>query len=164
MKILAFDPSGSFLEGKGTTGYAAYQDGKLVNVGQICAKDFQSQHEYWDWHLFVIRSFAPDVVVCENYILYEFARNAQIGSMFETPQIIGIISHHCYLNKIRFVLQPAAFKARFTNAVLLHDRIVTQDAQRRYYAIGMPLSQHILDAIRHGEYYLRYKNDEGEEK
>jgi len=157
MKILAFDPSGNFNEGKGTTGWAQYYNNTLVSVGQIRALDYSSQKEYWQAHLTLIEAIKPDICVMENYRLFASTKDAQINSELETPQLIGVIKMHCLHKDIHIHMQPPQIKTRFTNKILLHKKIVSQDTQNRYYAVGIPVSRHILDAIRHAEYYINFK-------
>ena len=157
MKILALDPSGNYHEGKGTTGWAYYYDFKLVAVGQLRAEEFNSQTEYWQKHLTLIDSIKPKILVVEDYKLYASTKDAQINSELETPQLIGVLKLHCSMVDIHLRLQPSHYKHRYTNEILLHKNIVSQDTQKRYYATGVPITRHILDAIRHGEYYINFK-------
>lgn len=157
MKVLAFDPSGNWLEGKGTTGWALYYESKLTSVGQISAKGYEDRQFYWNAHIDLIKAVEPDFVVMENYVLYGHTKEAQIGSEFETPQLIGILKHFCDWQQIPWYLQHAKIKNRFTNEILLRKGIVEKKPNStRYYAIGIPLSGHILDAIRHGEFFIQF--------
>ena len=157
MKILAIDPSGNYTEGKGTTGWAQYYKNKIVSVGQIRAEEYSSQVDYWDSHITLIDALRPDILVMENYRLFASATNAQINSELETPQLIGVMKSYCSKQNIIVRMQPAMIKHRFTNEILLHKKIVSQDSQKRYYAVGVPITRHILDAIRHGEFYINFK-------
>lgn len=157
MKILALDPSGNFNEGKGTTGWAEYYNNKLTAVGQIRALDYKSQEEYWKAHVHLLEATKPNVCVIENYRLFASAKDAQVNSELETPQLIGVIKMYCSQHDIVTRMQPPQIKTRFNNKILLHKNIVSQDVQKRYYAVGIPISRHILDAIRHGEYYINFK-------
>lgn len=157
MKILALDPSGNYHEGKGTTGWAYYYNFKLVAVGQLRAESYTTQLEYWMSHTNLIESMKPDILVVEDYKLYASAKDAQINSELETSQLIGVLKIHCAEHNIHIRLQPAQYKHRFSNEILLRKGIVSQDTQRRYYATGVPITRHILDAIRHGEYYINFK-------
>ena len=157
MKVLALDPSGNYYEGKGTTGYALYYEGKLTSVGQISSAEFTKRYDYWQAHIDLINAIAPDFVVIENYVLYATAKDAQVGSEFETPQLIGIMKHYLDGLNVPWYLQHARIKDRFRNEILLRKGIVSKkEGSSRYYAVGMPLSGHILDAIRHGEYFVQF--------
>jgi len=155
-KILVFDPSGNYIEGQGTSGWALYYKGSLTSVGQIRAADYNSRQGYWDEHIKLIEAHSPDIVVLEDYVLYGQSASAQIGSELETPQLIGIIKYYCLSNNIKGYIQHAKIKPRFSNEILLHRKTITQDNTKRYYAIGVPLTGHILDAIRHGEYFINF--------
>ena len=157
MKIIAIDPSGNFNEGKGTTGWAEYYNGKLIAVGQIRALDYKTRENYWQAHLTLLEAHNPDICVVENYRLFASAKDAQVNSELETPMLIGVINMYCATRQIHYRSQGAHIKSRFTNNILLRKGIVSQDTQKRYYAVGVPISKHILDAIRHGEYYINFK-------
>lgn len=156
MKVLVLDPSGNFIEGKGTTGWALYNEGKLISVGQVRAEETNSQIEFWIDQLNLIDTFKPDILVVESFALYANKRHEQIGSEFETSQIIGVLKYHAYKLGIHYVAQPPSIKPRYTNKILLHKGIISQDKHNRYHAVGLPISGHILDAIRHGEYFEHF--------
>lgn len=157
MKILSFDPAGNFLEGKGTTGWAMYYENVLTSVGQISAQTFDSRFEYWQAHINLIEALEPDIVIIENYTLYAFTKEAQIGSELETPQLIGVLKYYLNEHEIPFHLQHAKVKNRYSNKILLHKKIISQTSEnKRYYAVGIPISGHILDAIRHAEFFIQF--------
>ena len=157
MKLLVFDPSGNFYEGKGTSGWAYYFEEKLTSVGQITAKNTDSRFKYWKAHIDLINALQPDLVVIENYTLYAFAKDAQIGSEFETSQLIGVLKFYLDSIEMPWRLQHAKVKNRYTNKILLHKKIITQESENsRYYAVGIPISGHILDAIRHAEFFINF--------
>jgi len=156
MKILSFDPSGNFIEGSGTTGWVLYYEDIIKTLGQIKSFDYTNQVDYWIAHLDLIKALAPDILVVEEYVLYAHTSRAQIGSQMETVQLIGILKYFAKIHNIPIVFQSARIKKRFNNEILLHKNILTQDSQKRYYAAGMPVSQHIIDAIRHGEFYKTF--------
>lgn len=157
MKILVFDPSGNYFEGKGTSGWALYYENKLTSVGQLQASDYDNRYEYWKAHIDLIKAVEPDYVVLENFVLYAHTKEAQINSEFETSQLIGVIKFYCDCNNIEWYVQHARIKPRFSNEILLRKNIITQkSANSRYYAVGIPVSGHIIDAIRHGEYFINF--------
>jgi hypothetical protein len=160
MRCLVFDPSGNFFEGKGNTGWAFYHDGNLTSVGQLRAVEATTQLEYWQMHISLIDAIKPDVLVCEDYKLYANTAKAQIGSAFETPQLIGVLKYALRERAIRLVLYPALNKARYTNDILVRNKVVTRDGNNRYYATGIPITNHILDAIRLGEFFKQYGKEE----
>ena len=98
--ILSLDPSGSYQEGLGTTGWCLVdqQTNKIVKFGTIYAGNFTCQFQYWDAHIKLIDSltgYHPDIII-EDYLLYGDRASSQINSRLETPQLIGIIKYECY--------------------------------------------------------------------
>lgn len=156
MRTLVFDPSGNFYEGKGTTGWAFYHNDILTTVGQLRAEEATTQQQYWQAHISLITALAPDVIICEDYRLYAQTAKSQIGSMLETSQLLGVLKYYAESNKIRLILYPAMYKTRYSNEILLRKSTITRDVNGRYYATGVPISNHILDAIRLGEYYKQF--------
>jgi len=156
MKFLALDPSGNFYEGKGVTGWALYSEDKPKSVGQIRSIEHTTQLNYWQDHLNLIKILQPELVIIEEYKLYAHTAKAQIGSEFETSQLIGIIKYYCHNNNIPIILQSAKIKVRYTNDILVHKSIITIDTKKNYYILGIQTTNHILDAIRHAEYYINF--------
>lgn len=156
MKFLAIDPSGNFFEGKGVTGWALYYDNKPKSVGQIRSVEYSSQMEYWTEHLNLIELLSPEFIVLEEYKLYAHTASAQIGSSFETVQLIGVLKYYCAIHNIPIVLQSAKIKTRFNNVVLVHKNIITTDSKNNYYVLGIQTTNHILDAVRHAEYFINF--------
>jgi Holliday junction resolvasome RuvABC endonuclease subunit len=163
--ILAFDPSGSFEEGKGTTGWCIYdtQAKRLVDVGALQAKDYPTVKEYWNAHTKLIEEFrfyyrlAP-VIVCEDYFLYQNKAMAQVNSHMETSQLLGILRFHCMNHNVPIEFQSAAsVKKRWTDTILLHKNVIAKK-NRDYFVEDKRLSLHTRDAIRHAVHYATFKN------
>lgn len=157
-KILAFDPSGNFEEGRGTTGWSIFEYNELL-FGEIKATDYESAEAYWDRHLTYIHNIKPDVVVCESFNLQPSKAKQQSWSALETPQLIGLLRWYCWSNNIKMVLQKPLIKQRFTDDVLEYMGY----AEKRggmYYIKGEKTNLHMRDSIRHGLYYMRYGKDE----
>ena len=168
--ILALDPSGSFNEGKGTTGYCIFDTmtHMFLACGSIYAKDFNNMEEYWDrvltlidakWH-YLKRDM---VVVCEDYLLYATKLQDQINSRMETPKLIGCIQHFCYKNNIPYRMQTASeVKKRWANHILAHKgyiKIINARGQLKPTSGDCTTySHHSLDAIRHAIHYATFKN------
>lgn len=159
MIILAMDPSGAFIEGKGTTGYSvwAYNEGnyKLLNIGQIAATDYNTAPEYYSAHLELLHQIKPDTLVIEDYLLYAHKAKQQIGSKMETPKLIGVIEQECFKLNIGIVVQKAAdVKTRWNDDILVYKGIL--EVQGNHYNIGniKSVSKHIRDSIRHGIHYI----------
>lgn len=154
MKILAIDPSGNYVEGIGTTGYAIAHDDEITDVGELKADAFESAAEYWFAHKFMINAFKPDEVVCESYRLRK--AKEQTHSLLETPQLIGVITVACYENEIPLTFQtPAQIKGRWSEDLMVEEGIIEKKG-RSYYWKGKLLSPHMIDAIRHAIHYTRY--------
>jgi len=155
MKVLCFDPSGNWTEGDGTTGLALFNKGELVVYGDIKAKDFDCAESYWHEHVRRIIDFAPDVVVYETYRLQAGKARQQSWSQMETPQLIGVIKHHCWKNQIPCIGQNPDIKERFNDSILERMGII-QRRGKSYYIHATRTNDHMRDAIRHGLYYLRF--------
>lgn len=165
--ILALDPSGSFYEGKGTTGWCIMNclENQITIAGDMQAANFDAMAAYWDAHLQLInRMFAKYnqklIVVIEDYVLYAHKADNQINSHMETSKLIGLLQHHCWSHEIPYAMQLAAeVKNRWSNPILLHKRyiihhrnkVMLPDCKTRVY-------QHRLDAIRHAVHYATFKN------
>lgn len=151
--ILALDPSGSYHEGKGTTGWCLMYRGKLISTGLIEAKKYDTDMKYYKAHLALIRKMAdhyPDnlVIVMEDYLLYAKRAQSQTNSRMETCKLIGIIQYYCYNNYLDCTLQTASqVKKRWTDEILEHEgiKLPTTHAER-----------HARDAIRHAMHYTYF--------
>lgn len=155
MRILAFDPSGNFEEGKGTTGWAFKTEG-TSKLGEIRAKDFKRVEEYWHEHLKIIRRWNPTHVVIEGYRLYNHrgqAASSQANSTLETPQLIGLIKYYCWVMGIELIVQYATqVKSRWSDKVLQNMGIL--DSKNRFD--GKVTNNHKRDALRHLLHFERY--------
>ena len=160
MLILAMDPSGSFIEGKGTTGYSLWYAGEYapITVGELAAKDYATQQDYWNAHINLINVIKPDILVIEDYLLYADKAKQQIGSKMETSQMLGIIKYECSKKNRKIIMQKAVeVKTRFNDDILTNLEIL-ECVNNRYYIStrsGRRLitSRHIRDSIRH---YMLY--------
>lgn len=165
--ILAFDPSGNHTakEGKGTTGWATFKDGKLHTFGDIQAEGFASIEEYWyeinslmqHYENIATYGMGPGEfkVICESYRLQPGKAKQQSWSSLETPQLIGYLRMSAWNLEMPFILQDPAIKARFSDTVLV-EMGIAEPKNGRLYIQGRPTNNHMRDAIRHGLYYLRY--------
>lgn len=154
MRILIFDPSGSFREGKGTSGYCLYEDGHLISVASLRAEGFKSRQEYFKEHKRLINKLKPNIVVAEGFRLYKDKAIAQSNSEMETPRLLGYLEMVCYEKRIRYVEQPASIKSRFTDAILERKGILSKGNNNSSYILNVHVSGHVVDAVRHGEYFL----------
>jgi hypothetical protein len=155
MRIIALDPSGNYDEGKGTTGYAVFQDGELEKFGDIKASDFPNQEQYWKHHDYLIVDEAPDIVLCESYRLFGHKAKSQSWSSLETPQLIGFIRMMCWISDIKFEMQNPSDKVRVADDQLVKLGFFEKRGSK-YYCQGRLTNLHQRDSIRHGIFYLRY--------
>ena len=165
-KVLALDPSGTYNEGKGTTGACLSRNGYIYAAGQIYAAEYPDQMSYWSAVIKLITKTYKELdsdtdltVVCEDYRLYASASQAQINSNLETPQLIGVIKWACYKLNIPIVMQMASeVKNRWSNSILVDQNIITKDYNSPGYHCGtIALSNHSLDALRHCVHYNTFK-------
>lgn len=164
MKVLAFDPSGNYNEGKGTTGYAiSLDDFPPAKLGDIKATDYNSRQAYWFAHRVLIESLLPDVCIIESYRLFASKAKEQSGSSLETPQMIGYLEMVCYESGIPVVYQDPSTKTRHNDEVLTKIGIITNKGGKLYYK-GELTNLHKRDALRHCMYYQRKLKMEGKVK
>lgn len=166
--VLAFDPSGEFSKGKGTTGWCVMNcvNTQVEQIGTISARHYDNKYEYWDAHIQLIRKFLKQygnnlAVSIEDYILYKQRAEAQINSNFETVRLIGILEHFCYTNAVDVHTRNAATaKTRWTNEILVHKNIVHPclGGFICMCANDHLLATHELDAIRHAAHYTAFEN------
>ena len=163
--VLAFDPSGSFHEGKGITGWCFYdcKAKKIKRAGVINSKDFTTAPAYWNAHTDLIyelhQSFKPRfLVIAEDYLLYADKAEAQINSRMETCRLLGILEHSCWDWGIPFHMQTASQVVnRWNNQVLEFKKILYFEGNRPHLMVTQkPVSRHTLDAIRHAIHYATF--------
>jgi len=166
--VVGFDPSGNWHEGKGTTGWCVFsaEDKQIIRIGELSAATFPTPEEYWNEHLKLIYDccdrYGVDniVIVIEDYLLYASKAKEQTNSRMETPQLIGLIKHHCWDRDIPYVTQPAAeVKKRWSNDILHYKKYIVKKG--RGYALPTNqkvLSRHSIDSIRHAVHYATFKN------
>lgn len=171
--IIAIDPSGNYNEGKGTSGYCLYNaaDKEIKEVGQISARDYNTQETYWEAHCFLLKSIMrlygiereEIVVVIEDYTLDPRRAMQQSHSRMETPKVIGILQHSCYMRGIKTILQfNHEAKSRWTDKILLHENLIVQKNNAYYLTEDTDfehcLNDHKRDAIRHAMHFATFKN------
>ena len=166
--ILALDPSGSFYEGKGTTGWCMFdtRENKFIACGSLFAKDYDCAENYWQSVIDIIDYWVRitkhhTLVVCEDYLLYASKLSDQINSRMETCKLIGAIQLHCYKKNIKYYMQTAAeVKTRWSNKILEHKGYIKP--YRRSYlptsGSNETYTHHTLDAIRHAIHYHTFRN------
>lgn len=155
MKILAFDPSGNFSEGKGTSGWCVGMNKEINNWDDIKASDFKLREAYWFDHKELIEEKHPDIVVIESYRLFAHKSKQQHGSSLETPQLIGYLQMVAYELDIPVVFQDPSIKTRFTDEILVKAGFLEKKGQH-YYFKGIRTNLHQRDAMRHFLYFSRF--------
>lgn len=161
--IIAFDPSGNFKEGLGTTGICHMDmNGNPLSVDEIHAGDFESPEAYWGAHIEHLEDWAfktgENETVMEGFRLYATKRNEQTNSQFETPQLIGVIRQWHYDNMIPLKITYAVeVKSRWSDDVLIRKGYIYKKGGKRYLtATNQLLNNHKTDALRHALHYFRY--------
>lgn len=167
VKVIGVDPSGSYKEGKGTTGIAILDcDGQLENHFTINAQDYGSQIEYWRAVLGMLETLALTnhaVFSVEDYVLYANSAKAQINSEMETSKLIGAITVLAHELSVKMYIRNAAqVMNRWSNKILLHKKLIFMQGNRYVDSTGAPINKHSLDALRHAVhcYYFELKKDE----
>ena len=161
MLIMAIDPSGSYYEGKGTTGWALFESETrtLLDYGNIKAVDFKTVNDYYKAVSTLIKPGMQ--VVIEEYLLYASKAKQQINSKMETSKLIGYLQMHCYTHNVPYTMQLAGeVVKRWADYILVHKGIVKQGNNRLkniYYALGRLTNEHERDAMRHAMHYITFK-------
>ena len=155
MKVLAFDPSGNFNEGKGTSGWCTSIDNQGHVLGDIDSKDYSSREDYWFAHRTLVERKFPDVLVIESYKLFGNKAMSQAGSSLETPQLIGYLQMVAHELNIPVVLQDPSTKTRHSDPVLTATGTITKHGIQ-YYFKGEKTNMHKRDALRHNMYFCKY--------
>lgn len=161
--VLAFDPSGNYNEGKGTTGWCLYDTAtsRIAKFGVIKASKYESLMDYWNAHIKLIDDLSgyAITVVIEDYLLYSNKAESQISSRFETPKLIGMLQYELYLRGIKVVFQTASLvKTRWADHILVHKGLI-KEQDGGYYIGEIRLSDHSRDAIRHAIHYATFRKD-----
>jgi hypothetical protein len=165
--ILALDPSGSFYEGKGITGWCLFDKDtmQVKETGLIKSEVYPDAMTYYAAHIELLEYAAMICpkdkvlhIVFEDYLLYANKAEAQINSRMETSQLLGILKYICWLRGYYYYTQPASLvKTRWENKVLVHKAYIKQKG-RGWVLRGQDfyLSRHVLDAMRHAIHYATF--------
>ena len=165
---MGIDPSGAYNEGKGTTGWCILDNrtNKLLRVGTISAKNYDSAVEFWHAHIEAIakmrKHYKSLAISIEDYILYKSSAMAQVNSQLETVQLIGIIKHYCYYNDLEIFIRPAvAVKKRWSDDILLFKGIIEKIGARYIVPDSkQTICEHERDSIRHAVHFNIFENEE----
>lgn len=165
-KILAIDPSGNFEEGKGKTGFAMLfldkkKDESTIKFGTIKAENFERRVDYWFDVAVLIAVEKPDVLVVEDYRLYNTATTGaavQSFSKMETPRLLGVIEQTALFNGVENVVWQMANQTKpYSDDKLLKLGVLTKE-KGRYKYNGVQVNDHERSALRH---LLKYLDMEG---
>jgi hypothetical protein len=155
-KVLCFDPSGNYgSEGMGTTGWAIFELGQLVEFGEIRSTDYDNQESYWLAHLLLIYESKATIVVCESYRLFGHKSKQQHGSSLDTPQLIGAMRVQCWNQGKEFIFQDPTNKTPVADPILVRQGVFEVKGGK-HYCMGKSTNLHMRDAIRHGVFYFRH--------
>lgn len=171
--IVAFDPSGSFKEGKGTTGWVLmdYKE-RLLERGYTPASDYKCPEEYWNGVLDVLYKYhnrykGELIVVIEDYVLYRDRSENQTNSQMETCRLIGVMLWTCWRLNQPYTLQLAAsVKNRWSDELLLREGIIYRrgrDLRHSQSDLSLALI-HTRDAFRHAIHYAVCRNEKPKTK
>lgn len=139
-RLLAIDPGQ-------TIGWAIFEEGKLVDSGQIPCKDNPALGA-----LQLLDMAQPTEIICEDYKIYAHKADVHIGDGLFTPQLIGMIKLLCAQRGIPIKCQMAATAKAFCTP----EKLKTWGLYRKG-------ARHADDAIKHGCHYLLF-NGKGKKK
>lgn len=151
MKVMSIDPSGNFTEGQGKTGIVKYETGKPLEFLTISAKDHKHRVDYWTAVATEMLHYAPDMVVLEDYRLYNTPNSpaaAQSFSQLETARLVGILEYVAVQNKITVTFQMANQTRPFSDEIMLKLEQYTKKGNR-YVFEGQEVNDHERSALRH---------------
>lgn len=137
LNLIALDPGE-------TTGYALFEQGILVEQEQLPTHTIFSGIDILR-HKFETEK--PDIVIYEDFRIYDWKAASLSWNTLHTPRLIGGIQTLCHLNNIPMFTQMAQQPKMFCTDQKLE--------QWGYYKKGQ---RHARDAVRHGCYYLLFNN------
>lgn len=171
--VIGVDPSGSFHEGKGTTGICVYDKKTDTVVKLVCvyAKDYMCLEDYFKANFAAIDMLCNEyttvhksevitpVVSMEEYLLYAKKAEAQIHSHMETCQLIGYLRVMIRDAGVPLYMRPAVIaKKRWTDSILVHRGLIVYN-KSSYYSSKWEgaLPMHLRDAIRHAVHCAEFE-------
>lgn len=165
--IFAFDPSGNYNEGKGTTGWVLMDwNENLLERGYISAEQYSCAEEYWQGHVDLIYKYNKRyrgqlIIVVEDYVLYRDRSVDQTNSRMETCRLLGVLQYHCWRLKQPYTMQLAAsVKQRWADELLCREGILYRTGHKFVHnKSGLDISLiHTRDAFRHAIHYVVTRN------
>lgn len=164
MRVLCFDPSGNWSEGKGHTGWALFDgSGELLKFGDIAAEDYESTERYWYAHKELmdeldIHYLRFDKIVCESYRLQSGKALQQSWSSMETSQLIGFLRMDAWDRDVDWIFQDPKDKVSVADPILVRLGVFELKGGK-HYCQGKPTNLHMRDAIRHGIFYFKHNKE-----
>jgi len=129
-----------------TTGWAVFENYKLVACGQIIAAGID--HELFQAFNSLFTQYNPVHIVFEDYRIYAWRKSQHVGSELLTTQVIGAIQTIASMDPTRIIpisKQPASVAKNFCT-----------DAKLQEWGFWPKGQKHARDAIRHGCYFLLF--------
>ena len=165
--ILALDPSGSFNEGKGKTGWCLLnqETKELLDIGTISAEDYPTDMQYFAanidlLHFFKNRYNTDLRLVMEDYVLYAAQAQSQTNSHMETCQLLGALKYQAFLLDLPAKMQLAnVVVQRWADSVLTAKGILTNG---RFKDLDFLPNPHEKDAFRHAWHFATFNGTESE--
>lgn len=125
-----------------TTGLAIFRQGQLDEVRQLNTDRVIPQGVNKLQALFLEN---PDIVVYENYVVYNWKAQKHSWNTLHTPRLIGAIQALGHIHQIPMYTQMAQQPKQFCTDERLKEW--------NYYTRGL---RHGRDAVRHGCYYMLF--------
>lgn len=119
-----------------TTGVAVFRDGGLISWSQAATKDLDKGVDNIEQ---LLTDVQPDIIVMEDYKVYDWKTKQHAWAALHTPQLLGVI--HC-LARLKGI--PIERRMAFEAKTFCTD---TKLIEWNMYKPGM---RHARDAIRHG--------------
>lgn len=143
-RVLALDPGE-------TTGFAYFMDRELITSGQLPTGSTLRAVPILEGEIF--DEFSPDVIVCEEYRIYQWRAKHHAGSDLHTARLIGVIECLCVQQHIPIRKQSAHIAKEFCT-----------DAKLKDWGMYVAGQRHARDAIRHACYYQIFGPSVGKKK
>ena len=139
---------------------------KLLDRGEIYAKDYCCPEEYWNAHLDLIKKYNKRygkqlIVVIEEYVLYRDRSLSQTNSKMETVRLLGVMQNFCWKIKQDYSMQLASsVKHRWSDDLLFREQIIYQHRGTIVHTeSNIPINvSHTRDAFRHAIHYAVCRN------
>jgi len=135
-----------------TTGVVTYINQEVTNKSQLDTgkgEDYVKQvKSIFDY----LNEYNPDIIVCEDYRIYEDKSDIHIGIKLYTVELLGIIKAWAYLNDCKVIMQPA---------IVIKRGFISGKMENWGYPkySGGHGKNHWHDALKHLFYALLFNNE-----